>query len=426
MILKKIKLNNLLIPLGYLIAIPSIIIIRLISPIFLIRWYCTYSTRIGHYAENIQLYIAMKEQKKLFQSNKKFFDIFYDRKHICNKELQKMWLKNKNLFFLPYWIMEPINNVNEFILDKIIDSKSVHYIGYYYDPKKIIDHKVVPLESIDTYNCVDKGGYCISFTEEEIKYGDDQLLKMGINKDDKYIILVLRDANYLKKQYPNINWEQHSKRDTKIDYYYETIKFLDEKNYKVILIGSGASQINQFKKKNIINYEISEFKSEFLDIFIFSKDNCKFVISSITGIDSFGSIFKKQVLEIGVVPFFFARTYSKNYSFIFKKYYSKSLDRYLTMKEIFELGLGNTLGNELDHELEFIHPSSQEILDSTKELLSKIEKNFYSNKEAKKLQIEFSKKYKIYIDKYHPEKSNEKMPGMVTEKYILQNKYLLN
>ena len=54
--------------------------------------------KIGHYAENIQLYIAMKEQKKLFQSNKKFFDIFYDRKHICNKELQKMWLKNKNLF----------------------------------------------------------------------------------------------------------------------------------------------------------------------------------------------------------------------------------------------------------------------------------------------------------------------------------------
>ena len=183
---------------------------------------------------------------------------------------------------------------------------------------------------------------------------------------------------------------------------------------------------NLINLKNIINYEISEFKSEFLDIFLFSKDNCKFVISSIMGIDSFGPMFKKNVLEIGVVPFFFARTYSKYYSFIFKKYYSKSLDRYLTMKEIFELGLGKTLGNELDHELEFIHPNSQEILDSTKELLGKIEKNFYSNKEAKKLQIEFSKKYKIYIDKYHPERTNEKIPGMVTEKYILSNKYLLN
>ena len=96
------------------------------------------------------------------------------------------------------------------------------------------------------------------------------------------------------------------------------------------------------------------------------------------------------------------------------------------MKEIFELGLSKTLGNELDYELEFIHPNSQEILDSTKELLCKIEKNFNSNNEAKKLQIEFSKKYKLYIDKYHPERSNEKIPGMVSENYILQNKYLLN
>ena len=126
------------------------------------------------------------------------------------------------------------------------------------------------------------------------------------------------------------------------------------------------------------------------------------------------------------MPFCFARTYSKYYSFIFKKYYSKSLDRYLTMKEIFELGLSKTLGNELEYELEFIHPNSQEILDSTKELLSRIEKNFNSNNEAKKLQIEFSKKYKLYIDKYHPERTNEKIPGMVSENYILQNKYLLN
>ncbi len=426
MILKKIDLNTLLKPFGYLMALPTLLIIRLISPFFLIRWYCTLSTRIGHYAENIQIYIAMKEQKKIFQSKKKYFDIFYNRKQICNKQLEKMWLRNKNLFFLPYWIMEPINNINEFVLDRIIDSKSIHYIGYYYDPKKIIDHKVIPLQAVDTFNCVDKADNCISFTDDEIKHGDEQLKKMGISKDDKYVLLVLRDANYLKKKYPKNNWQQHINRDTKIEYYYETIKFLHEKNFKVILIGAGGLKHDKLFQKNVINYEISEFKSEFLDIFLFSKDNCKFVISSITGVDSFGPIFKKNVLEVGVVPFCFARTYSKYYSFIFKKYYSKSLDRYLTMKEIFELGLSKTLGNELEYELEFIHPNSQEILDSTKELLSRIEKNFNSNNEAKKLQIEFSKKYKSYIDKYHPERTNEKIPGMVSENYILQNKYLLN
>ena len=321
--------------------------------------------------------------------------------------------------------MEPINNINEFVLDKIIDSKRIIILILLW-PKKIIDHKVIPLQAVDTFNRVDKADNCISFTDDEIKHGDEQLEKMGISKDDKYVLLVLRDANYLKKKYPKINWQQHINRDTKIEYYYETIKFLHEKNFKVILIGAGELKHDKLFQKNVINYEISEFKSEFLDIFLFSKDNCKFVISSVTGVDAFGLMFKKNVLEIGVVPFCFARTYSKYYSFIFKKYYSKTLDRYLTMKEIFELGLSKTLGNELEYELEFIHPNSQEILDSTKELLSRIEKNFNSNNEAKKLQIEFSKKYKLYIDKYHPERTNEKIPGMVSENYILQNKYLLN
>ena len=117
---------------------------------------------------------------------------------------------------------------------------------------------------------------------------------MGISKDDKYVLLVLRDANYLKKKYPKINWQQHINRDTKIEYYYETIKFLHEKNFKVILIGAGELKHDKLFQKNVINYEISEFKSEFLDIFLFSKDNCKFVISSITGVDSFGPIFKKM------------------------------------------------------------------------------------------------------------------------------------
>ena len=242
---------------------------------------------------------------------------------------------------------------------------------------------------------------------------------MGINENDKYVILVLRGSDYLKTEYPNIDWKRHDHRNTKIGYYNEKIKFLNEKNYKVILIGSGASQ-NNTAQKNIINYEMSKFKSEFLDIFLFSKNNCKFAISSITGVDSFAPIFKKHVLEVGVVPFCYARTYSKYYSFIFKKYYSKSLDRYLTMKEIFEFGLSKTFGDDLKDELEFIHPNSQEILNSTKELMSKLDNNFQSNEEGKKLQKEFSEKYKLYIDKYQPERTNELVPGMVTKNYILK------
>ena len=34
--------------------------------------------------------------------------------------------------------------------------------------------------------------------------------------------------------------------------------------------------------------------------------------------------------------------------------------------------------------------------------MSKLDNNFQSNEEGKKLQKEFSEKYKLYIDKYQP------------------------
>ena len=67
MILNKITINNFLKLIMYIIALPLVLIIRVISPIILIRWCCTQSTRIGHYAENLQIYLAMKEKKLNFQ-----------------------------------------------------------------------------------------------------------------------------------------------------------------------------------------------------------------------------------------------------------------------------------------------------------------------------------------------------------------------
>ena len=430
MILKKIKIYHILKLFGYLIALPIVIIVRIISPILIIRWYCTKSTRIGHYCDDIHMSLAMKEQKINFLSKRKYIDIFYDRTSVCNKQLQKMWRRSGKIFFLPNWLMDPINNVCEYLIDPIITSKGLHYLGYYYDPKKLLSNKAVPLNNVDTFNSIDKTDKPVSFFDSEILEGNNILEKIGINKNDEYVVLALRGNDYLKNKYPNINWtrhsQRHSHRDTNIDYFHKTINVLTNKKLKVILIGSGVPENLSINNQNMINYENSEYKSEFMDIFLFSKNNCKFVISSISGIDSVGLLFHKPILEVGVIPFSYARTFSKYYNFIFKKYYSKTLDRYLTMKEIFELGLSQISGNELTDEIEFIHPNEEEILNSTIELLNKINNNFISDVKAKDLQEKFSKMYKIYIDKYDPVMTSENQNGKITESFILSNKYLLN
>ena len=426
MILKKININNFLKIIMYFVAVPLVLIIRAISPLLLIRWCCTQSTRIGHYSENLQIYIAMKEKKMIFQSNRRYFDIFFDRTVVCNYQLQKMWLRSKKIFFLPNWFMQPISDINEYVIDKIVNSKNLHDIGYYYVPGKIIPGFVIPISPVDTFNSLQEANIPVDFTDLEKKRGDEILKKIGINQNDQFVIMALRGENYLKKKYPKINWDRHSTRNTNISYFNETINFLAKKKIKVILIGSGSPKNLENKNSNLINYENSKFKSEFMDIYLFSKKKCKFVISSSTGIDAVGTLFKKPILEI-VMPLCDARTYSNTYHIIFKKYYSRTLNRYLTMREIFDLNLSTLTGNaeELD-EIKIIHPTPSEILNSAEEVLSKVENNHISNTNNKNLQKEFTLKYKYYIDKYAPHRFTKEHSGVITESFISENKYLLN
>ena len=426
MILKKITINNFLKLIMYFVAIPLVLIIRAISPLLLIRWCCTQSTRIGHYSENVQIYIAMKEKKMNFQSNRRYFDIFFDRSVVCNYQLQKMWLRSKKIFFLPNWFMQPISDINEYVIDKIINSNNLHDIGYYYVPGKIVPGGVIPVRCVDTFNSLQEANIPVHFTDSEKKKGDEILKKIGINQNDQYVMLALRGEEYLKKKYPNINWGRHSTRDTNISYYNETINFLVKKKFKVILIGSGSPKNLENKNSYLINYENSKFKSEFMDIYLFSKKRCKFVVSSATGIDAIGTLFKKPILEI-VTPISDGRTYSNTYSIIFKKYYSRTLNRNLTLREIFDLNLSGLTGEAEElNEIKIIHPTSNEILNSAEEVLNKIENNYVSNTDNKNLQKEFTLKYKYYIDKHAPHRFTRKHTGMITESFISENKYLLN
>ena len=98
------------------------IIIRIISPFFLIRYACLVSTRIGHLIGNTEIY-AME---KLKNANKKTYDFFYTRKKVCNKYALKI-LKQR-IIILPFFIIEPIEKCNTF-LEKFLKTNNKHEIG---------------------------------------------------------------------------------------------------------------------------------------------------------------------------------------------------------------------------------------------------------------------------------------------------------
>ena len=110
------------------LALIFVVIVRLISPIIIVRWGAIVSTRLGHFAENTNIYLSEKQLGKHDIKGKIIFDIFYFYPKVCNFQLAKMF--KRKILVLPYFFMNNVNYINEFIINKFLKS-NLHDIGYY-------------------------------------------------------------------------------------------------------------------------------------------------------------------------------------------------------------------------------------------------------------------------------------------------------
>ena len=232
------------------IAFLFVIIVRLISPIIIIRWCAIISTRLGHFAENTNIYLSEKQLGKHDFKGKIIFDIFYFYPRICNFQLAKMF--KRKMFFLPYFFMHNVNYINEFIINKFFKS-NIHDIGYYRneeDLKKAENNNIKslvdgieknllfpPLSANDSLNAQEKAKINIVFTQNEIEKGNEILKKFGIDIKKKIVGIILRDNEYLKKNYPKIDWSYHKIRYSDFSYYSDCAEKLASLGYQVIVFG---------------------------------------------------------------------------------------------------------------------------------------------------------------------------------------------
>ena len=70
----------------FLLLTPSVLAVRLLRPLVVIRFGPLRSERIGHFAGNTELYLCERDTDK---SNTRTFDFFYHGGPICNQQLKK-------------------------------------------------------------------------------------------------------------------------------------------------------------------------------------------------------------------------------------------------------------------------------------------------------------------------------------------------
>jgi putative glycosyltransferase (TIGR04372 family) len=255
--------------------IPVILTIRMISPILLIRFGQTNSSRIGHFAIETEIAQCQKRDKTRNHKLPIIIDLYYVNGNISNEYLFDQWRKVINYY--PSWLIHPLNRLNQ----KIPAARKYNVFA---------DAGAQNLEILDSFKPI------IKLEDTDIFKAQKILERIGIYKNDKVVCLCVRDDAYLQATYPSENWKEHSHRDSDIKNYVLAAETLAGLGYKVVRMGKVVKGNLISNSASVIDYANSAVRSDFLDVYLFSK--AKFIISNATGMDYLGAIFR---VPIGLV-----------------------------------------------------------------------------------------------------------------------------
>lgn len=371
----------------------------------LVRFVPLISNRIGHFATNSLIYYYEKQHK-----NKKYktIDFVFLQKEVCNKYLEKL-IRNKIKIYNSY-VCFPL-----YLIAKTISSKIIFFQNFIYDnyPLKIRD------KNLNIY----KNPVFHKFSKEEKKRGFLELRKyFGLNLNQKFVCLIIRDEKYLYKNLRK-NKNRNIFRNINPEKFYKVAKYLSGNGYFVFRMGKDAYKKFAVSRNNkmIIDYPFSKNKSDFLDFFIIA--NSEFVISTGCGLDEIGVIFKKPIALIEPQIAYY-RNYHSKILHIFRRYRNISNKKIMKTSEILNKNLDIILSaKHLAKNNVFLEePSQNEILNLTKEIIYFINNRFIVKNKKEKL--EQKKFQKFYKENFFSEDYVKKKSLQVKNKWLLSKQFL--
>ncbi len=300
-------------------GLPLAIFIRIISKIFLIRIMKINSERIGELIINPAIYLYQKENN-INKASKYCLDIFFFKTDPINTQICKMLKREINIY--PNYLIEPIYEAQKKISYLIKNQEK-------YSPLKKRRFK---------FHYIDKLPYSkknINFLLDEKDKGKKELLeKFGVGENDKFVCFLVRDQEFLKKLYPGSDFSSHEYRNINISNFIEAAKALSKRGYYVFRMGKFQEKSFNTEDPKIIDYANSEFRSDFLDIYLSA--HCKFFLTTMSGLDNLLPIFNIPTIVIPL-NLAIARQY-KNYLISTKVFVNEHNEK-VSLKELFEKDL---------------------------------------------------------------------------------------
>ena len=393
-----------------LIYFPIFLLIRIISNVYLIRFGFLPSSRIGDFANDVNLYLCTKE-KTTFQ-----IDLFYLKKPVCNNFLLKVY--KRYLFILP-----------EFMINPFILLNKIKFIGNEKHIVKLTKYH----NSFDLRNRDEDDKRIDYFNSEDLKIGQSYLESLGIKKNDKYVCLLCRDPSYVKEMFENTYSSEYLRdgdnstfRYMDIENFRQASEYLLDLGYYVIRLGESNSKQLLINNNKYIDYASSGRKTPFLDIYLSS--NCEIFLSSGAGIDIMAAIFNRPIVFASYTTIAHARSVNKKQLQIFKNLKNIKTGKNLTLSEIFDLNLAGAEKTNLFQEkkIELIQNNAQEIQEAVEDMLELIRNNFEISEEKKYYHDKFWSLFEKKIDKYGFKFAHSKLfKAHIGYKFLKNNKNFL-
>ena len=218
----------------------------------------------------------------------------------------------------------------------------------------------------------------IRFTKEQEIEGKNLLKLMGVNKDQDFVIIHLREKHYYDSQVDkSLNIEASDDFDVRnpdLLTYSKAIEFLISRNIKVIKTGFPGSKC-QISSEGFIDYA-NNFRTEFGDIYLHAK--AKFVISGAAG--------NFQLAHVFGTPSILTNSYDYEVKpqlyndMILPVVYKNNITNSLcSFKYVLDKGVNISSRSFLNaHSLSLIQNNKDEIYEAVKEMLDRLNKDSIS------------------------------------------------
>ena len=379
-----------------IIAIVPCLIIRLISPWFLIRIARFPSGNFGQLALSPAIYLC-KKKLEINLPKKRYLDFVYVHYNdkVFNRQLVKMWKKKFN--FLSSYLLDPISRVN-----KLIPGWKTYTIEIFSKTERDVDNLIEKYQPLD-------------FTNEEEIYGKKILNKFGLKVGDKFVCLAVRDNAYEKLKISSRyrNWSYHDYRNHDINNFVLAAEELTRRGYYVFRMGVVVNKKLNSNDPKIIDYANSNLRSDFMDVYLGAK--CSFCISTGFGFECVPYIFRRPIVFL-IIPVADIMTYSEKFLNITKLHILKKEKRKLTLSEIFSRGLAYTYDTKIFKQkgIELVDYTPSEIKNLVIEMVENIEFKIKLNPEEEKLQKTFKNLFASNIERV---RHSEEVKNLGNPKY---------